>query len=922
MSSRGTSYNERSWAIDLIGHLNGLAGQVNRSIKSAGGEKTIKAAGGKRLFPDVLLFGDRSQSRILQGWELKLPDTGIDDVAFRENAEEKARALGLDSFILWNVSCAHLYVLKPGSKRFKLESTWSDLSDITDRAAVEANRERWEAMASEIFNYLNDMFDRGSLQGRPFIEAYKAGGITELIMENSGSVDEALKDAVKRDEQLRNEINLWENRYKDEYSQGESGKTLAQVILSDWVGKILLGNILRETDERARLVSEITGETTPEQALELFDKLSEACNFQQIFSKNIGLHVVPEDTWNQLVQLNSLLSELRLGSVDHNQIGHILEAAVEVTVRKLRGQYVTPVGLSRLLVSLCLRNIVDDRVFDPFCGSGTIVRAALEKKLAAGAPEEQASASVMASDRDFQAVQLTTFALARPKLMHIPLRVFRSNAFDLHPGAALEFHHPTDGHTFSEVLEPFDAITSNLPFVSQKGRKGYKPEINKVSNMLREGEARLSGHSDLSAYIPFLLHPLLKDGGRLGIIITNAWLGANWGEAFHELLTQYYDIRAVITSGSEKWFKSSKVVANILILEKKPSPSSMRNNVNFVVLERPLAEMADDRVVDLVTAQIQSEKTQDGMVTINSVTPSNLARFRGFGLGGNAQFVNCDWVLDIPQPVPLRNLFKIRRGARRGCNDLFYPKPGHGIEMEYIKPLVKGPDDFERLVCSAKHEAFSCNRNEDDLKAQGHTGALNWIRNFKTPDNVKKLSRKNLLWYQMNTDDQTDLVMFINYGDRLFVGRVDPPAFADQRLVRLMPLSRVDMDLCHALLNCTISMFFMEGMGFGRGLGALDLNKDRIENFFHILDPSLLSKAHIRKIKNAFAPILRRNILGVKEELEQEDRRQFDQVVMDAFGLNMDRELIYQSLASLVEIRQSSRRGNQSPSKVGVSHQG
>lgn len=66
MSRSPVTYNERSWAIDLIGHLKHLAAPGNRSIKDAGGEQTIKTKGGN-LFPDVLLFGDRMTARILQG---------------------------------------------------------------------------------------------------------------------------------------------------------------------------------------------------------------------------------------------------------------------------------------------------------------------------------------------------------------------------------------------------------------------------------------------------------------------------------------------------------------------------------------------------------------------------------------------------------------------------------------------------------------------------------------------------------------------------------------------------------------------------------------------------------------------------------------------------------------------------------------
>ena len=128
--SISTTYNERSWAIDLIGYLKQLALQSNRSVKDAGGEQTIRIDGGS-LFPDVLLFGDQSTARILQGWELKMPDTRIDDYEFKHNAEIKAIALGLDSFILWNVSQARLYIRNGRNGLYDLSYEWSDLSDIT-----------------------------------------------------------------------------------------------------------------------------------------------------------------------------------------------------------------------------------------------------------------------------------------------------------------------------------------------------------------------------------------------------------------------------------------------------------------------------------------------------------------------------------------------------------------------------------------------------------------------------------------------------------------------------------------------------------------------------------------------------------------------------------------------------------------------
>ncbi len=897
-----TTYNERSWAIDLIGVLKSLATKNNRAIKDAGGEQTIRTDGGS-LFPDVLLFGDRTTARILQGWELKMPDTSINDVDFRINAEIKAKALGLDSFVLWNVSHAQLYILNPENGEFVRSKIWADLADITTRQSVISSRGRWEALAEEIFGYLNDLFDRGTLEGRQFIEAYRSGGVTALVMENAGLVAESLKDAAKRDAVLRANMIVWWERYRAEYSGGQMEHVLAQAVISNWIGKILFAHILREKDHRAQQVAVIREETTPTEAIELFKKLSEDCNFWTIFSNSLGLEQITDKAWNQLKQFNKLLTDLRIGSVDQVQLSNILEATVEVATRKLRGQYPTPIELARLLAHICVRNIVSDRVYDPCCGSGTIARAVLEQKLSAGIPPDDVSKTVFASDQDPQAVQIATFALAKPNLMHIPLRIFKQDAFDLDPTLDIKFRNPSNGSLFSEKLGKFQAITSNLPFVAQAGRKQYGNALQNVVTTMGIDQ-NFTGRADVAAYLPFVLHSLLSEGGRLGIIITNAWLGTDWGDDFYKQLSRYYDLKCVITSGAGRWFKNSEVVTNILIMDKKNDAGIGNKEIKYVVLTRPLEEMSDNDSVQIAAAQIEIGQTQNETMMIRAVSISDIEKFRILGLGGNAQFVNCDWILKLPL-IPLKDIFSIKRGERRGMNRLFYPSTDHNIESEYIRPLAKSPTQFKRLSMGATREAFCCSKTERELADLGHNGALSWIKQFKTPEVIAKLTKPGKLWYQMDANDLADLVMFINYGDRLFVGRVDPPAFADQRLVPLIPKAPVDIDLYHAIMNCTISMFIIEGMGFGRGLGALDLNKDRIENYMHVLDVGKLDQKDIHKIKTAFEPLTKRDILSVADELEQPDRQMLDNTIIEAFGLSVQRQEIYDALLALVEIRRT-----------------
>lgn len=71
---------------------------INIQIVRAGGENTI-STGRQSMFPDVLLYGNEEQTQILQGWELKLPDTSITDIAFIKDAQRKADSLGLDSWL-------------------------------------------------------------------------------------------------------------------------------------------------------------------------------------------------------------------------------------------------------------------------------------------------------------------------------------------------------------------------------------------------------------------------------------------------------------------------------------------------------------------------------------------------------------------------------------------------------------------------------------------------------------------------------------------------------------------------------------------------------------------------------------------------------------------------------------------------------
>ncbi len=149
-----------------------------------------------------------------------------------------------------------------------------------------------------------------------------------------------------------------------------------------------------------------------------------------------------------------------------------------------------------------------------------------------------------------------------------------------------------------------------------------------------------------------------------------------------------------------------------------------------------------------------------------------------------------------------------------------------------------------------------------------------------------------------------EIVTSINFGDRLYFARFKEPTFVNQRLVGFTRKSEeVDYKLCHALMNSLIVLFYIEAMGTGRGEGALDLSKDKIEDDLRIINPSLISKENREIILNLFEKLETRKILRIEDELEQADRNAFDDAVLNAIGCFEYKGRIKNALLTLYKIR-------------------
>jgi hypothetical protein len=900
------AYNEPAWNQDVATHITIWASSANSPIKSAGGQYGTEDAEGK-LFPDVLLFGDGAGSLVIQGWELKFPDTAITDQELLRNAIRKAETLSLPSFVVWNVCEAALWV-KSGSA-WESRHSWSLGSRPTRDEVHSAD---WRRLLDEMLGDISDFITAGTIRTAAPIDILSSETFSGFVRRHSNAVRAEISAEVGTDAGFRDDVAAWWDTRRDEATGADRDEVLANGILISWIARIVLAHVIRTVNTGAAIVDDIGRTSSVDDALEVFGQIASTSDYQSVFRAHLGEYLLPQSTWEEAVEINEFLKSIRLRGIDPRLLDSLL-GVVTKSARKEAGQFSTPRSLATLMAGLAISN-VSLPFIDPCCGTGTVARAALDLKQRLGLSGSSATETVWASDKFEGPLRLATLAMSVPENRSQVLQVFKCDAASLHVGMPLDLTDPDNGEIVKRFLPEIDALASNLPFVKQDRIDALNPGLrNRVNEMLESEGLSLEGKSDLYAYLPFALRNVMASNGRLVLLTSNSWLSSEWGQSFFAALETCFRVVAIVISGHGRWFADVKVVTTLIILEM-PTMSGASHDIRFIVTEMGLDELtATPSDLDATVAAVRSGQGQRGRVRVATTTRESRALARDKGLSITANFAGVGWLSSLRDNlVPVSDHLDVGRGRRRGWNPMFIPEHGHGIEEEYLFPLLKSSKgaDYE---ATPDAEAFCCSRSEAELENLGHTGALNWINTFRNQRNGKGRPLPEVLaesapsggfWFEMRTDGaMADMTISLNPGSRLFVSRLTERSFVDQRLIALRGSSQTDLDLCHALLNSVVGQFLLEAAGFGRGDGALDLHSDAVKKRLQMLDPSTPTGQQRTNILTAFEPVRSRAVLPVPQELEDKARSEFDREVARAFGFENSLEGIRSSLLELYNIR-------------------
>lgn len=905
--------NERSWAIQLIQEISSyVKNKPDFKIKRAGGETTINT-GKQRMFPDVLLFGDENQSLILQGWELKMPDVSIDDFAFVADSWRKAENLGLSSTVIWNFRYAVFYVKNEETKNFEVAKKWDISSRISEnRDDVMLYKADWLKTLCEVIDEVNRFFSLGCFKPLRSGETFVNSTQEAFILQNKNATAEYLKQKGLEDSLLSNYIDLWWDGASAEYIHDEkdSYAAYAKVILLDWINKITFAHIIRSRFATAEKVTEINDKTTPQIALSIFEEITSKCDFFSVFRKIKYEENLPEIVWSQLLEVNSFLCNTRLDFVEQADMQRLLESAVQVSQRVVIGQYTTDYRLAHFLVRIAVKN-AKGYCLDPCCGTGTFARAFMNYKLEKGIPIDDVYKTVFASDCQSFPLQIAGLATVSKESVNLPAIVFQRNVFDLNAGDIVKIVNPKDGKTVDIEIPRFDTIVSNLPFIDFCRHNTHAESDliakSKISADISEKtKINISDRSDYYMYIVFHLWNLLKEKGTACILTSNAWMATAAGALFINALSHYFTINGVIKSGNERWFQNAEIITTVFILEKKDiSAPSMTENINFYLLNANLTELENRQVLNkAVGTVLQNKELDNAVISRQEYSWQQIQEIRKLNLSFNVGFHDIKWLIENKaQFISLGDLFFVYRGTKTGQDRIFIPQSPDVVDNEYVSPMLKNSKGCDTLIAEPDNYFVTSDKTYSELEKLGHTKTLHYFKQFEDNLNQSVLQHGDI-WYNLKeAKKKFTLITGLNPDKRLFFARFKEPACINQRLIGFIPKTReLDIDICHALLNSVVGMFYIEATGFGRGAGALDLSKDKFADSY-MLNPYLLSEKQRQEILNAFVPLLKRKILPVEQELEQTDRQNFDIAVLKSYGMDNIYCEIKNSLLSMMKVR-------------------
>lgn len=346
-------------------------------------------------------------------------------------------------------------------------------------------------------------------------------------------------------------------------------------------------------------------------------------------------------------------------------------AIIKPASKKRLGQFFSGALVGRLLASLSDAQSADT-IVDPMIGSGDLIRSCLD---------------VGARPSTILGIEIDPIA-ARSAREIDNAEVVLGSAFD---PAAYGAH----------LGAGFDLVIANPPYVryqdfssasggqpsSDQVREGLIQCLRQIGDLddderepLIAAATSYSGHADLAVPSVILCMALVARGGKMGLVLPQAWLSRNYSTEVRDCLENLFHVELIVEDASATWFEDALVRTTLLVAHRRRGHqasvapckrlrihSSAANEASLVgevssdantpersfAMQLRLGEAFDDEKVEvrdcLYVAKSSETRSMDAFQGLPG-TPPTLQTIEDLGV-------------------------TVSQGLRTGANDFFYVTP-------------------------------------------------------------------------------------------------------------------------------------------------------------------------------------------------------------------------------------------------------
>lgn len=704
--------NERTFQGVLLSTFNSLL-QDNPEIKFDSAFQELNVGVGESRFSDTIITSN-VDSKLKVFIELKNQSWDATDEDLVNDAMMKAFKNGIEYFITGTPRQLVLFkTFEPNTtpqdrklKLYYLANVKSD-NDVTTPAYQSQIQPTVKIFLQDLSNLIHGITDvHWDSIDKQFINK-----LSTYILEASAQMSEEMTPVIQSNDNLKKRIRDYIQeqdifhvtinfRNDDIYNLCQLSNYLLYL-------KIIFYSYLQRDVKKLNLKPL----TIPEEKHLLNKALRERFNdvlahdYEPIFKETVlDEFTYPQKYLPELRRNVKQIGKLQFQDLSCDIIGSIYNTLIENQEQHDRGQHFTNTNEVDIVNAFCI-NKETKTVLDSGCGAGTfLVRAyAFMKHFNKKAKHIELLERLWGIDIAPFPVFLASMNLSLLDIKEIDNypAIIKKDFSDVKTKSShhLIFHnhtkeftiHETDGKFNSVRIPLFDACIGNPPYIRQElvERKDVWSSLAKAEHGLN----KINQQSDL--YVYYLMHTaaFLKEGGRLGYVISSSWLDVAFGTGLQKFLLDNFKIIAVIDNQKVRSFETASINTVILILEKSSDHEEReKNTVRFIRVYKEYKELIGssdsenrfDTVINF-TSQLEktnkSSKNDDFFVTVR--TQKQLEEESTT----DGKYENGNWgakYLRSPEIynriidkaggklIPLRNIVNVFYGIKSGANDFFY----------------------------------------------------------------------------------------------------------------------------------------------------------------------------------------------------------------------------------------------------------